>query len=114
MAIITNFQTLTGRAPVFQDAEVGRVANNIIVLRYNKACDPSITPATTDFSVSGTVQTVSSIDFVGNTVRLTMSAALQNTDVLAVSYTPGINKLQDTSGNLAVALSSESVTNNIP
>ena len=111
---ISNFQTLTGRAPVFQDAEVGRLANDIIVLRYGKSCDPASVPATSDFSVAGTVQTITTVTFINNEVRLTMSLALLNTDVLTVSYTKGVNPLKDTSQNESSNLVTESVVNNIP
>lgn len=112
LPIITNFQTLTGVAPFLIGAEVGLVASNTVVLTYSKSCDPSSVPATGDFAVSGTVQTISTVTFYYNQVRLTMSGDLLSTDTLAVSYTPGTNKLKDTSNNLAVALSSEPVTNN--
>jgi len=114
LPIITNFQTLTGRAPVFLDAEVGRVASDIVVLRYNKSCDPVSEPATTDFAVAGTVQTITDVTFIENTVRLTMSAVLLSTDTLTVSYTKGINPLRDTSINESVNLVTEPVINNIP
>ena len=113
LPIITNFQTLTGKAPVFLDAEVGRVAINIIVLRYNKSPDPASEPATTDFAVAGTSETITDVTFIGNTVRLTMSDDLLSTDTLTVSYTKGSNPLQDTSQNESVNLVTESVTNNI-
>lgn len=111
--IITNFQTLTGKAPLFLDAEVGRVADDIIVLRYSKSPDPASEPATTDFSVAGTSETITAVTFIGNTVRLTMSDDLLSSDTLTVSYTQGANPLQDTSINESEDLTTESVTNNI-
>jgi hypothetical protein len=110
---ITNFQTLTGRAPVFLDAEVGLIADDIIVLRYGKSPDPASEPATTDFAVAGTSETITTVTFIGNTVRLTMSSDLLSSDTLTVSYTAGSNPLRDTSINESVDLVTESVTNNI-
>ena len=111
--IITNFQTLTGRAPVFLGAEVGNIADDTVVLTYNKSPDPASKPATGDFAVAGTVQTITAVTYIGNTIRLTMSASLLNTDVLTVSYTQGSNPIQDTSKNESLDLTTESVTNNI-
>ena len=111
--IITNFQTLTGRAPVFVSAEVGNIADDTVVLTYNKSPDPTSKPATGDFAVAGTAQTITAVDFINNTVRLTMSANLLNTDVLTVSYTAGVDPLMDTSKNESLDLTTESVTNNV-
>lgn len=110
---ISNFQTLIGLAPFFIDAEVGLLANNIIVLNYSKSPDPASEPATTDFTVAGTIQTITDVIFWGNEVRLVMSADLLNTDTLTVSYTKGANPLRDTSNKESVNLVTESVTNNI-
>ena len=113
MPIISNFQTLTGKAPVYLKSEVGLVTAAIIVLTYNKTLDYSSVPATTDFSVAGTLETITALNIYGSTIYLTMSANLSHTDVLTVSYTKGTNPVQDSSVNESVDLVNESVTNNI-
>jgi len=69
-------------------------------------------PATTDFAVSGG-KTVTGVDVSGTAVTVTVNSAYISTDVITISYTPGTNKIQDGSGNLASALTNQSVTNNI-
>ncbi len=113
MNAFSNFQTLMGLAPLFIDAEVGRLANDTVVLTYSKGFDAASIPATTDFTIAGTAQTITDVEFWGNEVRLVMSAALLNTDVLTVSYTKGTNPLRDSSIKESVDLVTESIVNNI-
>lgn len=113
MAFISNYQTLTGVAPVFQWAEVGNVAADIIVLKYGKNPDPASVPGTGDFTIAGTAETITDVTMVGDIIQLTMTGNLIDTDVLTVSYTKGSNPIQDTSGNESVNLVTESIVNNI-
>ena len=111
--IITNFQTLTGLAPVYLRSEVGNVADDTIVLTYNKTLNYDSVPATTDFAVAGTSETITAVDIYGSEIFLTMSNDLLSTDTLTVSYTKGSNPIQDSSINESVNLVTESVINNI-
>lgn len=111
--LITNFQTLTGKAPVFLKAEVGLVTSAIVVLTYNKTLSYDSVPATMDFSVGGTLETITALNIYGSTIYLTMSGNLQLTDVLTVSYTKGVNPIQDSSVNESVNLVNKPVVNNI-
>jgi len=113
MSFITNYPTLTGLAPVFQWAEVGNVADDIIVLKYGKNPDPDFVPDELDFSVDGTLETITNVDIVGDTIRLTMSDSLLSTDDLTVSYIKGTNPIQDTSGHESLDLTDREVINNI-
>ncbi|MBU3639605.1 SwmB domain-containing protein, partial [Polynucleobacter sp. AP-RePozz3-80-G7] len=54
------------------------------------------------------------VDATAHTVTLTLANAVLNTDTVLVSYTPGVNKIEDIAGNAALALTSQAVTNNTP
>jgi len=85
-----------------------------LTLTYSDASslNTSITPATTDYSLSGTSSTVSAVQVLTSTVVLSLSPTAYLGETITVSYTPGTNKLQDVAGNLAASLSNQSVTNN--
>lgn len=111
--IITNFQTLTGLAPVYLRSEVGNVVDDTIVLTYNKTLNYDSVPATGDFTVAGTLETITAVNIYGSEIHLTMSNDLSDSDTLTVSYTKGSNPIQDSSINESIDLVTESVVNNI-
>ena len=111
--IISNFQTIMGKAHLFLRAETGLLADDIVVLVYNQTLSQDSIPATGDFAVAGTGQTISDVGIFGSTVRITMTADLLTSDVLTVSYTKGSNPIQDSSVNESVDLVTESVVNHI-
>ncbi len=98
--------------PSLSSATVENANPNKIVLTYSETLNSSIVPATTDFAASGG-KTVTAVAIAGAVVTLTVDSNYLYTDTINVSYTPGTNKIQDLVGNLAVALSSQAVTNNI-
>jgi hypothetical protein len=83
-----------------------------LYLIYNKSL-ANVIPATTDFSLSGgkTVTAVSRSGLNNNIIDLTLSASYSSGDIIALSYTPGTNKIQDALGRLAAALVSQSIEN---
>ncbi len=99
-------------APVLATATIENANLNKIILTYNEDLNASIIPATTNFTVSGG-KTVTNVAIVNGVVTLTVNSNYATGDVITVSYVPGTNKLQDPSGNLAIALTNQSVTNNI-
>ena len=101
----------TSGAPTLLSATVNGAT---LTLNYNKALDTTSTPATADFTVSvaGTDQTPTGVAVVGQTVTLTLGTAPTDGQTVTVSYTAGMNPIQDLAGNDAAALSSQSVTNN--
>ena len=109
--LITNFPTLTGLAPVYLRSEVGNVADNVIVLTYNKTLNYNSVPATTDFAVAGTYETIISVNIYGSEIFLTMSGNLISSDILTISYTKGSNPIQDSSINQSVNLVTKSIVN---
>ena len=96
-------------APTLSTAEI---TGTSLVLTYNETLGNS-TPATSDFTVAGIAAgtTVSSVAVSGTKVTLTMASAAVSTDTVTVSYTPGTNKIQDSAGNAAAALTTQAVTN---
>ncbi len=98
--------------PSLSTATVENANPNKIVLTYSETLNSSIVPATTDFAASGG-KTVTAVAIAGAVVTLTVDSNYLYTDTINVSYTPGTNKIQDLVGNLAFALSSQAVTNNI-
>ncbi|MBU3639604.1 DUF4347 domain-containing protein, partial [Polynucleobacter sp. AP-RePozz3-80-G7] len=109
--------TFDNTAPAISTAAVN---GSTLVLSYTEAGVgfSTVTPASTDFSVSvgGVVSAPSSVvvDATAHTVTLTLANAVLNTDTVLVSYTPGVNKIEDIAGNLAIALTGRAVTNNTP
>ena len=106
-----NFQTLTGKAPVFLKAEVGLIGDDIIVVIHNKSISPDYIPVTGDFAVAGTAETISSLAIKGHAIWLTMSGDILPSDTLTVSYTKGSTPIQDSSRNESENIVTESVVN---
>ena len=75
----------------------------------------AITP--TDFTISdvATSPTVTAIELIDNTntITLTLSAPITDSDTPLTSYTPGTNRITDAAGNQLAAFSNESITDNI-
>lgn len=99
-------------APLLSTATVEEAFDNRIILAYNENLNALVIPATTDFVVSGG-KTVTNVSIVNGIVTLTVNSAYVFGDVITVSYTSGVNKLQDANGNFAANLVSQAVTNNI-
>jgi hypothetical protein len=100
-------------APVFVSAVIP-ADGMTVTLTYTDASGlkTTIVPATTDYALTGTSSTVSSVQVNALTVVLTLDQSVYQGETVTLNYTPGTNKLQDNAGNLAAALSGESVTNN--
>lgn len=98
--------------PSLSSATVEAANPNKIILTYSESLDTGSVPATTDFAVSGG-KTVSSVAIVGAVVTVTVNSNYGAGDTITISYTPGTNKIRDAAANNAVALSSQSVINNI-
>ena len=109
-------------APIFIMAYTD-VDGEYFVIQYQDASglDTTSVPDVGDFVFSGSSSTISSIEVTNFEVipGLNIGAVILNVDnpiyqgeVLSLSYTPGANPIQDVAGNLAAALSNQSVTNN--
>ena len=83
-----------------------------IVIPYDKALDETSTPATTDYSLLGTAETVSVVTVNTLDVTLTIGGAITALDVVRLHYTQGSNPLQSTKSILAHNLSARTVINN--
>lgn len=93
--------------------EVGNVASNIIVLSYLEALDATSVPAITDF-VTTPARTISNVQITGNECRLTVDSNFLNTDTITLSYTVGVNPIQNLAGDAQEqSFTDEPVTNNI-
>ena len=102
-------------APPQLAATDGAVVNGAtLVLTYNEALDEGSTPATSAYTVmvAGTARAVSTVVVSGRTVTLTLASAVTTGQAVTVSYVPGTNPVQDTTGNDAAALTDQAVTNN--
>ena len=99
-------------APTLSSAAVNGTS---LTLTYNETLNTT-SPATSAFTLMGTSATVSSISISGSTVTLTLgNGGVLNGETVTLNYTvPGSNPIQDSAGNSAAALSSQSVTNNTP
>ncbi len=100
-----------GVKPRLQSATVNEAE---LTLAYGEALDGSAPPAAEDFTVNveGAGRSVSGVSVSGRAVTLTLALAVEHGEVVAVSYGPGTNPIQDAAGNAAEGLSGEQVTNN--
>jgi hypothetical protein len=102
--------------PTLVSASVEEANPDQIVYIYDEALDEASVPAPSDFDAVGSVsgaKTATAVDVTGTTVTVTYDEDFDATDVITTDYTPGTNKIQDTSGNLASALSAQAVINHI-
>ena len=89
-----------------------------LVLTYDEALDAGSVPGSDSFTVevndtSVELATVNPVTVAGKVVTLTLDAAVAHDDTVTVSYTvPTANRLQDSAGNDAAALTNRAVTNN--
>jgi hypothetical protein len=97
--------------PALSSAVVQESAPTQIVLTYNDTLDSGSVPSTSAFTVSGG-KTVSNVAISGSTVTITVNSAYTIGNAITISYTAGVNPIQDIAGNDAVNLSSQPVTNN--
>ena len=80
----------------------------------NDWLDKSFPPAPEDFTViaGATEISVDTVEITDEeTVRLTLSQAVQFADAVTIDYTPGTNPIKDLWGNEAIAVSSRAVRN---
>ena len=105
--LVTN--DLDETAPAVVSAEV---EERTLVLTYDDALDEGSVPAATDYTVTvaGSGVAVTGVSVSGTTAVLTLASAAAFGETAAVTYAPGTNRLRDTAGNEAAALSGESVT----
>ena len=97
---------------------VTNTRSHTLVLTYNEPLDGTSTPAPGDFAVTvagspvGFVFAirVNAVRVIGDTVTLTLAAAVQTGQGVTVGYTPGVNPIQDAAGNDAAALTANPVT----
>ncbi len=86
-------------------------------LTYDEPLDRNSRPSAGDFTVSGgdRARTVTRVSVSGSAVTLTVDPGAEHEEAgIAVSYTPGTNRIRDVPGNEAEALSGEPVTNETP
>jgi len=115
---VTNSSTVDVTAPVFQSAAMSGDKTKVI-LTYNEAL--GTTTATTGafaVTVNSVSRSVTAVTVSGSTVQLTLATAAADGQTITVAYTApspssatSNNAIQDTSGNDAVTLSAQSVTN---
>lgn len=116
--VVSNSSTVDVTAPIFQSAAMSGDKTKVI-LTYNEALGAT-TALTSAFAVTVNTLTrgVSAVAVSGLTVQLTLATAVTDGQTVTVAYTaPASNTLtsnnaiQDTSGNDAITLSVQSVTN---
>lgn len=105
-------------APVRFSIAIKDTAPSVIELTYNELLTESPAPATSAFTVGGTLgtaKTVSSITITQNVVYLTCSSNFVSGDAPTLTYVvPGSDKVRDVAGNLAPAFSAIAVANGLP
>lgn len=99
-------------APVLQTITVEDAQDTLIVLTYDEALNESSTPANGDFSPN-LGKAVTNVVVSGLTVTLTVDSSYVEADVITLSYTAGVNPIEDLVGNPAANLITQAVTNNV-
>lgn len=96
-----------------------KVSGDTLTMDYDQTLQTSPLPNTTDFSVevydsAGNTSTpaVSSVAIANSTVTLTLASAVAAGDEVYLSYSPGTNPIQDSSGNQATGIYFDQVRNN--
>lgn len=89
------------------------VSGATLELTYNLPLNVASVPAADDFeiTVAGVERGVSAVAIADNKVTLTLASAVTAGQVVTVSYTPGVNVIQDPAGNRVAALMNEPVIN---
>lgn len=84
----------------------------VIVLTYNGALHPSFVPPVGAFAITSPTRTVTAVDVVGSTVRITYSGTLLVTaDSPDIAYTQDVaSGHRDLAGNLAATFAAAAVT----
>lgn len=83
-----------------------------LTLTYDKNLNESSVPDNSDFILSGTSAEPNSVSVLNNTVTITTNTNILLDETVTISYTAGINPIQDTDENNAVDLNNEPITNN--
>ena len=102
--------TLDSTAPALSSATVN---GSIVTLTYSEVLDTLSTPLLTNFTLSGG-HIVTGVSLTGSTILLTISPTLTSSESLTFDYTPGLTPIQDSLGNHALALATQSITNSTP
>ena len=102
-----------GGCPYISSATVN---GSTLTVTYNEPLATTSVPIPTDFVVddNGTSYTISNVSISGSSVILTLATAVLAQENVTISYFPGTNQIEDSSGNLAIPLSDYSLTNNTP
>lgn len=101
-------------APTLSSAAIN-AAGSTLTLTYNESLDAGSVPALGDFTLAGdAISALTGTPGVsGSAVTLTITPPVGSDEVgITISYTPGVNPIQDAAGNDAAALVAQAVTNN--
>ena len=91
------------------------VTGDVVTLTYDEALDEDSVPLAGAYTLtSNVVLTVNEVLINSDTVTLMLSEAVVSEDVVALSYTAGINPVQDVAGNDAANFADQSLTNDTP
>jgi hypothetical protein len=106
-------------APEVSSAAVADAAPTIVVLTFDETPVATALSAA-DFAVvvgdGGTAAAPTVASIVGDTIELTLSAAVNNGDSVTVNYAPSGTSGQDVAdaaGNALIAFTGQAVTNNV-
>ncbi|MCG1025143.1 kelch repeat-containing protein [Dehalobacter sp.] len=117
-AAFSNQQITSNTQATVPVLATAQVIDNILTLQYNCALDNTSTPDLTDFTLTcldsnGTpvINSIQRITIKDQTVTLILATKLTPDQTVQLSYTPGNNKLKDTTGNLIPAFNNLNITN---
>jgi uncharacterized repeat protein (TIGR02059 family) len=105
---------IAANGPVYVSSVIENAVPNTIEVTYNDVLNPSA-PGVSAFLVlvNGTNRPITSVTIIGKKVLLLLESPVIKGDIVTVSYTkPAGNPLQKATGDLAVSIGPQPVTNN--
>jgi len=103
-------QSVTNNAVLDTNFKIGMYAStdstsNGFILEYPVNLDGTSVPATTDFTLIGSVSgsaTIQSVTISGDRCKVSISGTITKSQTITISYTPGENPLRDSTGTYNV------------
>jgi uncharacterized repeat protein (TIGR02059 family) len=109
------YEYITSAVPTYSSSVVTNATPSILDMTYNLSL-ANIVPASSAFTVmvNSVARTVSTVTISGTKVSLTLASPIVYGDIITVAYTkPATNPIQTSSGEQAVSITAQSVTNSV-
>lgn len=105
-----NFTTIDDTSPTLESADI---TDDTLELNYNENLNSGSTPDIADFivTVNGSSASLNMVSITNDIVTITLSSAVSYGDEVTVTYTAGVNPIEDLIGNDAANLTDQIAEN---